>query len=58
MLLALFALTAGYALGFRDAKTHDRTVIERVLDRAGGSARGKYNPDIDDAMDRAGEPGR
>jgi hypothetical protein len=37
----------GYAAGFRDARRHDRTIVERVLDQAGASARGKYDPDLD-----------
>lgn len=51
LVLLGLGLVAGYAYGFRDAQTHDHTVARRVaeqlLDRAGGSARGKYNPDVD-----------
>lgn len=50
LLLALGA-SVGYAYGFRDAQRHDETlvrrVIERVIERAGGSARGKYSSDLD-----------
>lgn len=50
LLLALGA-AAGYAAGFRDARQHDETVVRRVIEqmvaRAGGSARGKYNSDLD-----------
>lgn len=57
LLLLAAGLAAGYAFGFRDAQTHDRTVIRRVaedvLARAGGSARGKYNPDVDGEAERA-----
>ena len=52
VLLIALGAAAGYGLGFRDARTHDRTVGERVLDRAGGSARGKYNPDVDGAVEQ------
>jgi hypothetical protein len=55
LLLAL-AVFAGYLIGFRDAQVHDRPVTERLLDRAGGSARGKYNPDVDAQMERAAGP--
>ena len=54
-LLALGA-AAGYTAGFRDARAHRQTIVERMIDRAGGSARGKYNPDVDAEMDRAGRP--
>lgn len=57
LLLLALGLAAGYAIGFRDARTHDQTVVRRVaeelLARAGGSARGKYNPDVDDEAERA-----
>jgi hypothetical protein len=57
LLLIGLGLAAGYAIGFRDARTHDRTVVRRVaesvLARAGGSARGKYTPDVDAEADRA-----
>ena len=46
LLLALGAL-AGYSMGFKDARTHDRPVYERVLDNVGGAARGKYGGDTD-----------
>ena len=50
LLLALGA-AAGYAAGFRDAQQHDETIVRRVIEqvvaRAGGSARGKYDSDLD-----------
>jgi hypothetical protein len=46
LLLALGAL-AGYSIGFKDARTHDRPVYERALDNVGGAARGKYGGDAD-----------
>lgn len=59
LLLAALAVFAGYMIGFRDAQVHARPVVERLLDRAGGSARGKYNPDVDAEMEReAGPKGR
>ena len=48
LLLALGAL-AGYSLGFKDARLHDRPVYERALDNVGGAARGKYGGDADRA---------
>ena len=56
LLLAALAAFAGYMVGFRDAQVHDKPVVERLLDRAGGSARGKYNPDVDAAVERETAP--
>jgi hypothetical protein len=41
----------GYTYGYKDARTHDKMVVERVLERAGGSTRGKYNPNVDQQTD-------
>ena len=46
LLLTLGAL-AGYSLGFKDARRHERPVYERMLDNVGGAARGKYGGDAD-----------
>jgi hypothetical protein len=56
LLLAALAVFAGYLIGFRDAQVHARPVVERILDRAGGSARGKYNPDVDAEAERETGP--
>jgi hypothetical protein len=57
ILLIGLGLAAGYAYGFRDARTHDQTILRRtadaVLARAGGSARGRYTPDVDAEAERA-----
>lgn len=45
-LLAL-GVILGYSWGWKDARQHEKTVVERVLDRAGGSARGKYDQNLD-----------
>jgi hypothetical protein len=50
-LLAL-GFAAGYSYGFRDSKEHDEDVVTRTIERVGGSARGKYNQDVDGTMDR------
>ena len=52
-LLAL-GVAIGYVYGYKDAKTHDKMVVERVLDRAGGAARGKYDPNVDKESDSLG----
>jgi hypothetical protein len=56
ILVLAIGLAVGYGYGFKDAKKYNRTVVSRVLDRVGGSNRGKYDQDIDkrseDAMRR------
>ena len=47
LLVLAIGIAIGYGYGFKDAKKHDRSVISRVLDRAGGSARGKYKTDLE-----------
>lgn len=59
MLRALFLLVVGvaigYFVGFRDAQTHDKNVVIRVVGRAGGSARGAVSNDIDSKYDKVGK---
>ena len=42
MVRTLFILAVGasigYVYGYKDAKTHDKTIVERTLDRAGAAA--------------------
>ena len=53
MKLTIFALVLGiaigYGYGFRDAKIHKKSIVERTIDRVGGKNRGAYNNDIDKA---------
>lgn len=55
MLKFVFVLTVGIAIGyfygFDDAKKNDENVVSRVVDRVGGSNRGKYGNDIDKKME-------
>ncbi len=55
MMKFVFALVVGisigYFYGFDDAKKHDDNVVTRVVDRVGGSSRGKYNNDVDKQME-------
>ncbi|HVD05322.1 MAG TPA: hypothetical protein VNB89_04875 [Gemmatimonadaceae bacterium] len=53
MKLTIFALVLGiaigYGYGFRDAKIHKKSIVERTIDRVGGKNRGAYNNDLDKA---------
>ena len=52
LLVLCIGFAAGYSFGFRDAKTHDETIVARTIERVGGANRGKYNQDVDATMDR------
>ena len=47
LLILAVGVAIGYAYGYKDARKHDKTIVERVLDHAGASARGKYDQDLD-----------
>jgi len=53
IIVLVVGIAIGYFYGFDDAKKNDVTVVERVVDRVGGSNRGKYRTDIDKQMDAA-----
>ena len=35
----------GYAYGYKDARTHETSIVTRAIDQIGGKARGKYRYD-------------
>lgn len=47
--LIAFGVLVGYSMGYKDARAHDKPWYERVVDRVGGAARGKYGGDVDRA---------
>lgn len=49
ILLAL-GIAFGYSLGYKDARQYDKNIVARLVDRVGGSSRGKYSGDIDKTM--------
>ena len=46
-------ISAGYFIGWKDAKKYDKTIVERLVDRAGGATRGKISNDMDAKMREA-----
>lgn len=46
VILAL-GLAVGYKMGYSDAAAKRKTIVERTLEKVGGSTRGKYNQDLD-----------
>lgn len=51
LLLLAVGVAIGYVYGYKDAKVHDKMVVERMLDRAGASVRGKYDTNVDKQTD-------
>ncbi|MGH7662862.1 MAG: hypothetical protein ACRENI_00970 [Gemmatimonadaceae bacterium] len=54
VLVLVAGIVIGYFYGFSDARTHEHNVIERTVERVGGSNRDKYRNDIDARMESAG----
>jgi len=49
----VIGISAGYFIGWKDAKKYNKTIVERLVDRAGGSTRGKISNDMDAMMKQA-----
>lgn len=49
--ILVVGISIGYFYGFDDAKKNDENVVERVVERVGGSNRGRYNNDVDKQME-------
>lgn len=47
LLILAIGVAIGYSYGYKDARQYDKTIYERLIDRAGGAARGKYDPNVD-----------
>jgi hypothetical protein len=53
LFLLIVGIAIGYMIGFNDARTHDRHIVQRLVDRAGGSARSGVSNDIDARLEKA-----
>jgi hypothetical protein len=50
ILLLIAGIAIGYFVGFRDARTHDETIVARMVDRVGGDHRANVITDVDKQM--------
>jgi hypothetical protein len=50
LLILAIGATAGYFAGFKDAQANEQTVVERLVNRAGGSHRENVKTDVDRQM--------
>jgi hypothetical protein len=53
IILLSIGIAFGYSVGFKDARQNDKNVVSRLVDRVGGSNRGKYNDNVDKTMKEA-----
>lgn len=52
LLILAVGVGVGYTYGFKDAQAHRQMIVERVINRVGGSNRDSYKTDVDAAMER------
>jgi hypothetical protein len=52
IVLLIVGIAIGYFLGFGDAQSHDDNIVKRLVSRAGASARGGVNNDIDARLEK------
>ena len=53
ILILAIGLAIGYGYGYKDAKKYNKTLVERLVDRAGGKNRGAYDQNLDKTADAA-----
>ncbi len=47
VIILAVGIAIGYFVGFRDARVNQKNIVERVIDRVGGDARGGVSNDVD-----------
>jgi hypothetical protein len=50
VIILAIGICIGYGYGFRDSKQNDKTVVERIVERVGGSTRDNMKTDVDRKM--------
>jgi hypothetical protein len=53
VLLLVAGIAIGYFAGFRDARTHEETIVARLVTRVGGDHRANVITDVDRQMQEA-----
>ena len=51
LLLLVIGVSAGYALGFRDARQHDKSIVERIIDRVQNANESRMGANADKQLD-------
>ena len=54
LFILVVGIAVGYSLGFKDAKKHKTSVVERVVARVGGKNRGAYDTNLDKQAESIG----
>jgi hypothetical protein len=52
LFLIAIGVCLGYTIGFSDARTNDRNILRRLVDRVGGLTRDYSGNDVDAVMNR------
>lgn len=55
-LILAIGIAAGYHIGWKDAKKHKQTIVERTIERVGGKTRDQYRTDVDARMESLERP--
>ncbi len=51
LLILVIGVSVGYAIGYHDARQHDKTVVERIVDHIQNVNHGRMNSDADKTLD-------
>ncbi len=51
LLLLVVSISIGYAMGFRDARTHDKMIVTRFVEHIQNANHGSMNSDADKQLD-------
>ncbi len=51
LLLLVVGISAGYAIGFRDARGHDTMIVQRIVEHIQNANHGSMSGDADKQLD-------
>jgi hypothetical protein len=51
ILLLIIGVSAGYGIGYRDARQHDKSVVERVIEHLENANHDRMNADADKKLE-------
>lgn len=52
----ILGLSAGYFIGWNDARKNTKHIVERLVDRAGGNTRSMINNNADSLLKETSDP--
>jgi hypothetical protein len=51
ILLIVIFISVGYAIGYRDAREHDKSIVERIVDHVQNANNDNMNDDADKKLE-------